>query len=74
VTAFIYPKLNNVANGVTDAQVQANNDTIRSGGTPVSDPVALNSPPTPGTGSDALSPGSFNLLSHSLPTVTCRLH
>jgi hypothetical protein len=59
-----------VADGVTDAQVQAEHDTIMSGGTPTSDPAGLNSPPTPGTGSDAVSPGHYSLLSYNLPKGT----
>jgi hypothetical protein len=59
-----------VADGVTDAQVQAEYDTIMSGGTPTSDQAGLNSPPTPGTGSDAVSPGHYSLLSYNLPKGT----
>jgi hypothetical protein len=59
-----------VANGVTDAQVQAEYMTIMSGGTPTSDPAGLNSPPTAGTGSDAVSPGHYSLLSYNLPKGT----
>jgi hypothetical protein len=63
-------QMNKVADGVTDAQVQAEYDTLMMGGTPTSDPAGLNSPPTPGTGSDAVSPGHASLLSYSLPTGT----
>jgi hypothetical protein len=59
-----------VANGVTDVQVQAEYNTIMSGGTPTSDPAGLNSPPTPGTGSDAVTPGHYSLLSYNLPKGT----
>ena len=63
-------QLSKVADGVTDAQVQAEYDTLLSGGTPTSDPAGLNSPPTATTGSDAVSPGHASLLSYNLPAGT----
>ena len=63
-------QLSKVADGVTDAQVQAEYDTLLSGGTPTSDPAGLNSPPTATTGSDAVSPGHASLLSYDLPAGT----
>ena len=60
-----------VADGVTDRQVQHEYNIIMGGGTPTSDPAGLTSPPTtPGTGSDAVTPGQSSLLSYNLPRGT----
>jgi hypothetical protein len=58
-----------VANTVTDAQVQAEYDALMAG-QPTPDPAGLHSPPTAGTGSDAVSPGHYSLLSYDLPKGT----
>jgi hypothetical protein len=63
-------QISKVADGVTDAQVQAEYDLLLSGGMPTSDPAGLNSPPTAATGSDAVSPGHASLLSYDLPKGT----
>jgi hypothetical protein len=46
-----------VRNGVTDAQVQTEFNTIMAGHTPTSDPAGLNSTPRDLIGVDAISPG-----------------
>lgn len=63
-------QMSKVSDGVTDAQVQAEYQTLMSGGTPTSDPAGLMSPPTAGTGSDAVSSGHYSLLSYNLPKGT----
>lgn len=63
-------QMSKVADGVTDAEVQAEYDTLMTGGKPTSDPAGLSSPPTPSTGSDAVSPGHASLFSYHLPAGT----
>ena len=63
-------QISKVADGVTDTDVQNEYNTIMSGGRPTSDPAGLSSPPTAGTGSDAVSPGHYSLLSYNLPKGT----
>jgi hypothetical protein len=63
-------QMSKVANDVTDAEVQAEYDLLMMGKMPTSDPAGLNSPPTAGTGSDAVSPGHSSLLSYNLPKGT----
>lgn len=62
--------ISSVADGVTDAQVQAEYDTLMAGGTPTSDPAGLLSQPAVSTGSDAISPGHSSLFSYDLPPGT----
>lgn len=63
-------QMSKVADGVTDAQVQAEYDVLLSGGTPTSDPAGLNSPPTVVTGSDAVSPGHASTFRYDVPAGT----
>jgi len=65
-------QISSVANGVTDAQVQAEYDNLMMGifPTPGHDPAGLLSPPAVSTGSDAVSPGHYSLLSYNLPKGT----
>jgi hypothetical protein len=64
--------ISKVADGVTDAQVQAEYDNLMKGifPTPGHDPAGLLSPPTVSTGSDAVSPGHYSFLSYNLPKGT----
>ncbi|HTZ45185.1 MAG TPA: hypothetical protein VMB79_15105 [Jatrophihabitans sp.] len=62
--------ISKVADGVTDAQVQAEYDIVMAGGTPTSDPAGLFSPPTVTTGSDAVSPGHASIFRYYLPRGT----
>lgn len=63
-------QISKVADGVTDAQVQAEYDTMMAGGQPKSDPAGLNNMSAAVTGSDAVSPGHYSLLSYDLPAGT----
>jgi hypothetical protein len=63
-------QMSKVANGTTDAAVQAEYDTILAGGTPTSDPANLMGAPTPSTGADALTPGQVASLTYDLPRGT----
>lgn len=65
-------QISKVADGVTDAQVQTEYNNLMMGifPSPGNDPAGLTSPPTAGTGSDAVSPGHASLLSYNLPPGT----
>lgn len=63
-------QITKVADGVTDAQVQAEYNMLMMNKRPTSDPAGLMTMPTVVTGSDAVSPGHFSLLSYSLPEGT----
>jgi hypothetical protein len=63
-------QITKVADGVTDAQVQAEYDQLLAGQQPNSDPAGLLTPPTVLVGSDAVSPGLSNRLSYSVPKGT----
>jgi hypothetical protein len=66
-------QISKVANGVTDAQVQAEYKSLMMGGAPMPDPAGLGTMTTaltPFTGSDAVSPGHASLLSYDLPPGT----
>lgn len=64
--------ISKVADGVTDAQVQAEYNNLMMGifPSPGNDPAGLISPPTVSTGIDAISPGHSSLFRYSLPAGT----
>ena len=64
--------ISKVADGVTDAQVQAEYGALMMGvfPTPGNDPAGLITPSAVNTGSDAVSPGHASLLSYDLPPGT----
>jgi hypothetical protein len=63
-------QISKVADGTTDAAVQAEYDTVLAGGMPTSDPANLMGSPTPSTGADALTPGQVASLTYDLPRGT----
>jgi hypothetical protein len=64
-------QMTKVANGVTDAQVQAEYNQLLAGQfPPTSDPAGLLSPPTVLVGSDAVSPGLSDRLAYNVPKGT----
>lgn len=65
-------QISKVADGVTDAQVQAEYDALMMNvfPTPGHDPAGLITPSVVNTGSDAVSPGHASLLSYNLPAGT----
>jgi hypothetical protein len=65
-------QISKVADGVTDAQVQAEYDALMMNvfPTPGHDPAGLITPSAVNTGSDAVSPGHASLLSYDLPAGT----
>jgi len=60
-------QITNVANGVTDAQVQAEYAILMAGGKPTSDPAGLFTPRSVTTGIDAISVGHYSVFSYRLP-------